>query len=162
MKKNKKDYSNLCYFSLVMLAIFLLIPPVFRFVGKDWYKKEERKKDIIEILTCTKEKDTINSTFLNGEPKNLDYKHKGKYNLVNNDDTLADEVDNKEEKKNSLIDIIAGYANIAYIDATDVTHFKVDMSSMKQNEKYMQFFSNIDNQKSYFNSLSFYCEITKY
>ena len=161
MKKKKKDYSNLCYFSLVMLGIFLLIPPVFRWVGKDWYKKEEKKSEVIEILVCTKDRDSIRSSFLGGEPQNLDYKFKGEYTLNKTDDNITDKSSVKDNKNNAFIDFIASYAKITYLADEGVTRFKVSMDSLKQSEKYMEFFNTIANQKSYFNSLSFYCEVTK-
>ena len=75
--KKKRDFTFLSYICLVFLIILLLLPPILRLFGKNLYNKEVKKKDEIVILTCNKKDEGISSTFLNGEPQNLEYRING-------------------------------------------------------------------------------------
>ena len=162
MNKKKKNYDGLCYFGLVFLIILLILPVFFRMIGKNWYQKEEKKKDIIEVLNCTKDKDSIYSTFLNGIPQYLEYKLNGAYSLNTVSEDTLDSVDTSKEKSNSIIENIHKYAKIIYSENDKITTFKVNISDMKQDEKYVGLFNDLNNQKNYFSSLTFYCTRTTY
>lgn len=160
MKKKKKNYEGWCYFGLVFLIILLILPVAFRMFGKNWYQKEEKKKDLVEVLKCTKEKDTIYSSFINDVPQYLEYKVIGNYTLSSSDgNVLNDDSSSSSVKQtaNDIIERVREYAKVTYSDVDNFTTFKVNMSSMQQDKQYVGIFNNLKNQKSYFNSLAFYC-----
>ena len=104
-----KESRLLCYVGLIFLIVLLLLPPGLRIFGKDLYKKEEKKKDEVIVLSCTKKDESISSTFLNGEPQNIDYRIKGDYSVnIDSESTEEDTV------KNELLGYIKPYAQSEY------------------------------------------------
>ena len=97
--KKKKMKHNLCYVGLVVLIILLLTPPLLRlFVSDD--SGEETKKVIYMALNCTKEDESISSTFADGVPQNIMYSVKG--NLLDN---APDEIDNNLTENENVAEV---------------------------------------------------------
>lgn len=182
MKKNY-DLSILCYIGLVFLFILLLLPPMLRLFGKDLYvkKEEEKKKDEVVILTCDKQDENINSTFLNGNPQVLEYRIKGDHSVSVSDEKaiqdneLGDENDAKEDKTvvkeeneteevdiTSFIELIRPLAKIEYNSDSNVTLFKVKVTDLRELSVYNKIFNSIENQQGYFVNQEFSCQKTNY
>ena len=162
MKKNH-NYSFLCYFGLIILTFLLFLPPALRIFGKDLYVKEEKKKDEIIILNCKKENESINSTFLNGEPKNLEYLIKGNYTVTTNEEEESETSEkDKEDNQNTLLVYIKPYSQVKYDEEKDITSYNVKTIDLKQINNYPETFSTVDNQQNYFTKLNFSCTRANY
>ena len=165
MKKNH-DFSILCYIGLVILFILLLLPPMLRLFGKDLYvQKEEKKRDEVIILTCDKQDENINATFLNGDPQIIEYRIKGDYSVVVSDEieNIKEELGDESEKKEvSFIELIRPFAKIDYKEENNETSFKVKVSDLKELEEYNSIFNTFDNQQKYFLDQKFSCQKTNY
>ncbi len=166
--KKSRDLSILCYISLVILFILLLLPPMLRLFGKDLYvQKEEKKKDEVIILTCDKQDENINSTFLNGEPQVIEYHIKGDHSVAVNDVKLKDETDDSQQladeiEVNIFIELIRPFAKIEYREDINETSLKVKVSDLKELEEYDSVFSTFDNQQKYLLDQFFTCQKTNY
>lgn len=164
MKKKKKSYTGLCYVGLIFLVILLLLPPAFRIFGKNWYYKEEEPKDLVQVLKCTKEKDRIFSSFINDVPQHFEYEAEGNYLIntaVNGYSNTQSSSTSIRETSNSIVDLIHNYAKVTYSYKDNSTLFKLEMSAMEQDRRYVGILNNLNNQKNYFSSLAFYCTVTK-
>ena len=163
--KKSRDYSVLCYIGLVILVILLLLPLFLKTFGKNFYeKKEEKKKDEVIILSCTKDAESINSTFLNNEPQNISYRIKGDYSVSTNDDSkkLGDENTDSVKDTISFMEIIKPYAKITYDDKIGITSFSIQVSDLAKTSDYNSIFNSLDNQQKYFVSQKFNCEKKTY
>jgi len=102
LARKKKNTRIICYVSLVVLVILLLLPPALRlFTTSTETHKVEEKEGI--VLSCEKANESINSTFLNGEPQSILYKIKGNYldEPINNPD---EEIDYLQDPEDTNID----------------------------------------------------------
>ena len=156
--KKKRNNNFVYYLLLVILIILLLLPPGLRLFAKNLYVKEEKEKDVVEVLACEKHNESLSSTFLNGLPQHLDYKVKGNY--TNNDDTSEKDskTTNTEVIENDLLNHIREFSKVSYEDVEDVTLFEVKVTDMKQTSEYIVLFSSLDKQKNYFTSQAFSCQ----
>ncbi len=161
--KKKKNNNYLYYIGLVILVILLLLPPGLRLFASDLYVEEEEKVDVIKILSCNKVDESISSSFVNEIPQNIDYKIKGDYRLNDYDANVGyvEEV-GKDVIKSTLMPIIRPFAKITYDEVENITTFNVDVASLKEISEYESFFSNLQNQLSYYNLQAFYCDTSTY
>lgn len=67
---NVKRNTIICYICLAFLVILLFLPVALRAFIKE---KDPAQQKIIEILNCNKTDESVSSTFLNGEPRNIHY-----------------------------------------------------------------------------------------
>ena len=162
MKKKKSDHFALCYLGLGVLVFLLLLPVALRLFGKNLYEKKEVKKDVVTLLNCNKKSETVSSTFLNEDPKNLNYKIGGDYSTVQINDTDEQEIDMSSKTATVFIELIKDYAKIEYSHIDNATSFNVDVKDLKQVPNYVGIFSSIENQNKYFSSQGFSCTITNY
>ena len=89
LSNKKKITKIICYISLVVLNILLFLPPACRLFAKE--KVSVIKDDVVSVLNCSKDEESINATFLNGNPSNIFYKIKGNYTEIENPDEGSDE-----------------------------------------------------------------------
>ena len=161
MKKNKGDNRLLCYIGLVILIILLLLPPALRLFGKNLYVKEPVKKDEILILSCNKQNESINATFLNKEPQYIDYIIKGDYSVNTNEENETIE-QTETTNETPIMTIFKPYAKINYDSKEGKTTFKVAANDLKQYRDYVILFSTLENQQNYYVSQAFYCATVTY
>ena len=164
--KKSHDLSILCYIGLVVLFILPLLPPMLRLFGKDLYvQKEEKKRDEVTILTCDKQDENINATFLNGDPQVIEYRIKGDYSVAVSDEleNIKEELGDESEKEEvSFIELIRPFATVDYKEENNETSFKVKVSDLKELEEYDSIFNTFDNQQKYFLDQKFSCQKTNY
>ena len=149
VSSNKKGKKILCYISLVVLIILLILPPVFRLVFKE--EKVEEKKDIVEILKCNNEKETVISSFLNSEPQRIQYTINGNYALN------EEEKENVEEGPSVVLVKLSGYATLKYDEEKNITSMNFNPTKAKGTIDYDVIFANVGLQAEYFKSHDFNC-----
>ena len=76
MAKQKKKTRIICYISLVILIILLLLPVSLRIFAKDHVTDDDKpvSRSEVIVLNCNKADETINSTFSGNQPHNILYK----------------------------------------------------------------------------------------
>ena len=145
----------LLYFALFILIILLFIPFVFRLIGKDWYANKSVKLiDTLETLNCNKANETVNLTFLNNKPHNLQYLIRGNY--IKNDE-LADESIDTTQIENTMINDLYDIASKVYKDSDDVTEFKIDISSYEVIPSVLEKYVHKESASTYYAELGFSC-----
>ncbi len=148
IKKGKTIKKVFCYFGLVILNILLFAPMVTRIVFKE--KKPEVKPDVVTVLTCEKTGESIRSTFLNDEPKNIQYQISGDYSMSSKED-LETVITNPVLKK------FINYAQPEYDEGQRVSIIKFNTSITQGSLDYEIIFNNITNQEEYYRSQNFSC-----
>lgn len=104
--KKKKRIKISCYVSLVVLNILLFLPMLLRtFVPPE----PPKPKDVITVLSCDKDGESISSTFFNGAPQNIMYTVAGNIIDDNKPDEETNELENTKETED--IDNIDSSAN---------------------------------------------------
>lgn len=161
----------LLYLGLFFLVVLLLLPPGLRIFGKNLYKKDNKVKDIVELLKCNKENETISSTFLNKIPQNFQYKLKGNYltdNINEYEQINPDENNNLEALEmadnieddtidNRLVYNIKKYASIVYDDSMDISTFTIELNNLDPLPNEIIQLKSLDSQKSYLEGFGFSC-----
>ena len=145
---------------LILLIGFLLLPPGLRLFGKDLYKeKEEEKKDVVTVLNCKKNEDTINTTYFNDNPYDFRYDAKGNYTIENDNN---ENIDLESTFDNSIIYDIRNSSMVNYNSEKDITEFHIILSSVeKVNEKLSNYTKLPEEQQKYYMSMGFNCTISK-
>lgn len=161
MSKNKLMKRVLCYISLVFLIVLLFIPMIFRIVFKD--KKKEVSKDVITIISCESSNESINSTFLNNEPKNI------LYQIVGNYTTNPSEENTQDEDITDISTIIAekpvlkkllNYGELVFDEEKNLSSLRISVDTMAGSLDYEVIFNNITNQEEYYKLQGFSCNRT--
>lgn len=132
--------------SLVLLIILLLLPPSLRWFASDLYKdNEEKPKDVVTVLNCVKDDETINTTYFNDNPYNYQYTVIG--NILENDN------DN-----NLIIQNIKRYASPSYDEISNITTYQMVLSSVEISvESLKNYTYSPEDQESYYQSIGFTC-----
>lgn len=140
--------------ALFFLIVLLFLPPCLRWFGKDLYaKKEEVNKNVVKVLNCTKNDETINTTYFNEKPYNFRYSIIGNY--------LSDEED-EEKVENQIISDVKNVTMSSYDEATNATIYTVVLSTVEmQNEKMKNYIKEIEDQQNYYQSIGFMCTISQ-
>ena len=102
LSKKKKQTKVICYISLVVLNILLFLPIVGKIMiseDEDEKPSEKSQPNVVMVLNCNSVDETINSTFLNGNPQNFLYKIKGNLKEINNPDEeeITSAIDESDE-----------------------------------------------------------------
>ena len=154
--KKKKLKRVLCYFGLVFLTILLFVPMIFRMVFKE--QKKEVKEDVITILSCQKDDESVRSTFLNDDPQSILYQIRGNYELNTVEDAILDNSDTMAVRKDSpVLRKLSGYGEVTYASADDISSIRFTVDSTKGTMDYELIFYNISSQKTYFEEQEFFC-----
>ncbi len=161
INKNKSLKKLMCYISLVFLVILLFIPVVFRIVFKE--KKEEKKVDVITVLSCESSDESINSTFLNDEPKNILYQVLGNYNSTpsteeSEDETKDENTPNIGEKP--VLKKLIHFGKLTYDEEQNISSLRVSVSDIVGSLDYEIIFSTVNNQEAYYKMQGFSCNIS--
>ena len=144
----------LLYFALVLLVILLLLPLGLRLFAKDLYKKKEEKvQDVVEILSCNKLNETVNNSYLNGNPYSISYQIMGNFtgDSINMDITSDD----------SIVNDIKLFANGTYNDMNNITIFTYNFGSNMNMELVKNYILNIEEERAYYSNLGFSCTTSK-
>lgn len=157
MKKEKTDYSILCYVGIVVCAIFILLPPIFRVAF-------ERPPEVVvdtdyQQLSC--------STADTGEIVVMSYKGNGsdigqvKYTFVTDAESfrakqLKDDMERSynmtrrmSEDEKQMTYLITAQGTSGVLDQADIMVLAVEVRQ------------DIELQKQYYEQLSFKCQISK-
>ena len=156
---------------MIILIVFLLLPPGLRLFGKNLYYKEEVKKDVVSVLSCTKGDESVRTTYLNDNPYNMNYMIAGDYtpkdNVANeNTEEVKEEQEEVQEntqepKTNDMIENIKTAASITYNQESNMTSFSVMISMVESNsEKLKNYTKKLQEQQGYYSSNGFSCTIT--
>ena len=148
MKKGKSIKIFLSYFTLVILVILLFAPMLTRIFFKE--KAPEPKKDEVIVLSCEKQDESVSSSFVNGEPRNISYHITGNYELTSADET---EVLTTSAVFKKLVE----YKAAVYDETKGVSEIKFNTSVVENTIDYELIFNNITNQEEYFRSQGFSC-----
>lgn len=162
MAKNKKLKHVMCYFALVILVILLFVPLAFKIIFKE--KEPEKQPDVVTILLCNKGDESISSTFLNDDPKNLSYSIpaanvdiKEEDNKENQDNQDSTEQASTEETANPVLRKLINYAAITYNEEKTIASINFSVESTRGSIDYETIFSNVASQKEYFQTQGFTC-----
>ena len=150
----------LLWILLILLIGFLILPPGLRWFGKNLYKeKEEEKKDVVTVLTCQKNEDSINTTYFNDAPYDFRYVVKGNYTLENDN---TEDLDLTNTFDNSIIYDIRNNSIVNYKEDNDTTEFHIILSSVEMvNDKLSNYIKLPEEQQKYYMSMGFHCTISK-
>lgn len=142
----------LLYLSIFILLILLFLPWGLRTFAKDVYKPVEKPKDVIETLSCNKLNESMNITYLNGKTYNIAYNITGNYELEQEDNQIT-----SQEGLNPTKDL-RPLAVIQYNQVSDVTLFKVDLSSYDNTLETLNLYTRvIDEEKNVLSQNGFSC-----
>ena len=132
--------------SLVLLIILLLLPPSLRWFASDLYKdNEEKPKDVVTVLNCVKDDETVNTTYFNDNPYNYQYTIRG--NLLDSDSV-----------NNLIIQNIKRYANTSYDVISNLTTYQMVLSSVEISVESLKNYTYSPlEQQSYYQSIGFTC-----
>ncbi len=149
----------LLWISLFLLIILLLLPPIFRKFGSDWYYEEKVKKDVVTVLNCVKGDETINTTYFNSNPYNFQYSISGNYTV--SEDTESELIEEIKPIENQIIMDLRRYSMISYDEEQNKTIFQIVLSSVEVYQEGLRSYTKKpDEQLAYYNSLGFYCTKT--
>ncbi len=159
--KSKKLKHALCYLCLITLIVLLFVPHVFRIVFKE--KEKEEVKDVVTILKCNKEDESISSTFLNDEPKNLAYKTTINFiNEINiNEEENKDTIETNTNPSYQMVKKFLNYSNINYDETNNTASININTGNLKDSSDYVEIFGTIALQERYFASNGFVCSQEK-
>ena len=172
--KRKKMKHNLCYVGLVILIILLITPPMLRLFVEDKTGEEVVKKVYI-ALVCSKEGESISSTFEDGKPQNIMYRIQG--NVTNNTPDEIDDINNDlkdstiEETPtpsisnansairdtDTVIGVLARFSSFEYNAEENYSELKISYSSFPKTEDYDAVFATISAQENFYTSRGFSC-----
>ena len=159
--KNKTLKKVFCYFGLVILTILLFLPLAFKIIFKE--KEEEVPQNVVEMLTCEKDGESISSSFKNGDPYNLLYMVRGDFSNKSDIEEIPDTEEAKgDENKDAveytqLLNKIYNQASFTYDEEKNISSFSVNVSNIRSLMDYELIFITINNQEYYYTSLGFNC-----
>ena len=147
-------------FALFLLIILLFIPFIFRLVGKNWYKdKLSKMNNSIESLNCNKQDETLNLTYLNNNPHNLQYLIKGNYvadnNKEANPDTVID-IETSNSEKTMASDLL-DYSIVTYKEDENMTEFRINLPDFPSIPEVLKKYTDKESAKGYYESIGFSC-----
>lgn len=145
--------------ALVVLIILLFIPLIFRLVGKDWYKENKKTLTVVETLNCNKADETLNLTYKNNNPYNLQYLIKGNYVdsiITETGDALINEV-LEVNSENAIMNDLKDFSKVTYDESKDVTEFRIDISSYDIVPEALEKYTSKENASTYYANLGFSC-----
>lgn len=142
----------LLYFAIFILVILLFLPPGLRLFAKDIYKDLEKKNDIIETLNCNKLNETMNISYLNGEPYSLSY------TIMGNFSTALESVDENQSTELIIVEDLRNYGSIEYNDAADLTTIRVGFKNFTDIPNSLSLYAKtIDEERDFLLENSFSC-----
>lgn len=159
----------LCYIAIVILLIFIILPPILR-VFVDDINVDNKPKEVVELLICTLDQEKINMPYINNKLVNIKYTFP-----INEDDNILSDslIDNNGDiygdiNENSKI-ILVGESlkntletipNIKKDSNDGKMTYTLDMNDVNNSSllpaKYQD---SIGNMKTYYTSLGFSCNI---
>ena len=175
--KKKRIKHNLSYTGLVVLTILLSLPIALRIIIRDSKdeEEEEKKMDVYISLNCTKNDESISSTFLNDIPQSMMYKVKGNQVNKNTPDESSDNVTSNEVQSTnspnnittfgddqSILDILSKISDLKYDSSDNTSYIKLSYSYIKSIPGYETAFGTIKDQEKLFTSRGFTCTQTQF
>ena len=153
----------LCYVAIVLLIILIILPPALRLFVKDDYI-EEVPKDVIELLMCTKEAESINMPYKNGLLTMIKYSFKEEVNsdIVDfdgyiNDDSNFGDVNEVETIKSVLENISSTQKENVNGDVT----YKLELTDTNKSLVPESYRGTSDVMKTYYTNLGYTCNIIR-
>lgn len=141
----------LCYISISLLILLIIIPPVFRIVFKDRIlstddlnNNQSGPKNVINTVICNNDSQNISLVYVDGNIKSLKYQISLSSLEINPTNIIRDDLI-KENISNTLTDTTEEY----FVKFDDITGLK-------------QYKTDINTNKTYFESLGFTCNVSKY
>jgi len=161
-KKNRgiKLKKVLCYVAIVILLIFIILPPSLRIFAKDDF--EEKPKDVVTLLTCTKNVETVNMPYLNGNLVSIKYTFQLENNQTNENDFPNDNLDNitNDNINSELKNMLESISTTQITTENDLTTYALDMKNINNSNLVpSKFKDNSTNMKIYYNNLGYTCNI---
>lgn len=162
----------LCYVAIVLLLILIILPPMLRiFVKEEAY---EPPKDVVSLLNCNKDDESISMPYLNGGLVSIKYTFPA---LISSPDIYVreDDFDNNlgdilevpdtnltltPNESKTLKSVLEGITNTQSETVNNLTIYTLDMkdtnnSSLVPNE----FKGSSDVMKNYYTNLGYTCNI---
>lgn len=166
----------LCYLAIVVLLVFIVLPPVLRLTMKEENEEPVVPKDVIEMLQCTKNEDSLSISYLNGKTYNIRYTEKIVEVAPDIEDENKDELDDNvldnarinpinttNDDDRSFKEVLEGYAHVKKTSKEGKMIYSLDLSSSEVYDRFAnKFKKEINEQMAYFKSLGYTCNTTKY
>ncbi len=143
----------LLYLALVVLFILLWLPMVLRIFVKD-KEEEEKPKDVVQMLSCTKQNETVNMSYLNNKAYLLNYQIKG--------DFTSDNEDLDMDITKTLVPDLKKFATSNYNSTSNITTFSHNFEvNIPNQEDLINFSLGVQEERDYFSQLGFSCNISQ-
>lgn len=167
MEKGKTLKHILCYFGLFVLVCLLFTPLVFKIVFKETDTPSKKKEDVVEKLVCDKSGERVNSSFVNGIPRNFLYTIVGNYveganptenvNQTTTTENVKTETTIQDEPVNPVLKLLLNYGSLTYNDQDNTSSIQFAVDSISATKDYELIFNTIEHQEEYFRSQGFTC-----
>ena len=145
----------LCYVAIVILLIIIILPPVFRAFISESIDENDKPKQEIVLLNCTRSDESINMPYLDGKLNKIKYTFNTPVD-INNDENQTDENDNEPMTIKKVLETIS---NTEKRDDTDgTTTYSLDMNESCVIDLVPAEYSDTkENMKTYYNNLGYTC-----
>lgn len=150
----------LCYVAIVLLIILIVLPPALRIFVKD-EGTAEIPKDVIELLTCTKNDESISMPYKNGVLTMIKYSFKEQTNSdifsFNGDTNNYGDVNETETIKS----VLEKNPNTQKETNNGEVTYKLEMNESNSVQIADTYKGSSEVMKNYYTNLGYSCNIVK-
>jgi len=160
VKNNENLIKMLCYMGIFILAIFIILPPLFRLVFPE-EEKEEEVEEVIVNLNCVRIEDfieyelmtTIDTNYINGIVSESTFTYEIEYI----EEIFGDEAIIIEE-----YEALKSVGNVDFVEEENVYTLKINYDNFDYSEEelLLQHQQTITQQLEYYTNNFFECETT--
>lgn len=138
----------LCYVALVVLIVLIILPPALRIFVKD-DGSDDKPRDVVELLTCTRGEEEINMPYKNGGLTSIKYR-------------FMDTGDGTINETGTLRSVLAGIGNTQIESNNGEVTYRLDLTlqnnAIQVPDEYKR---TSEVMKNYYTNLGYSCNIMK-
>lgn len=159
----------LCYVAIILLIVLIILPPALRILVKG-DNDEEVTKDVVELLACTKNDESINMPYKNGNLTMIKYSFKEEinpdtfdFNSHNNDDENTDIQDEYGDVNGieTIKSILEKNSNTHKENINGEISYKLEINDTNRLQVPETFKGTIDVMRNYYTNEGYSCMIIK-
>lgn len=145
----------LCLIAIGLLTMLIFVPPYLRRHANFLVESVSTKgsNDKVSMLNCKRGEDSINTSYLNSEPYNIQYKISGDYT----NSTWQTEEENAIN--NSFITDLESLAKIKYNAKKNITTYKIEVSNLNDKTNLKNYLLPINEEQLFYQNIGFVCSM---